>query len=181
VVAAAHEAGVKVRGAVSCALGCPYQGEVSADEVERVVVLMKGIGVDHCGIADTIGVGTPLKVQAAIERALRHYPLAEVSGHFHDTYGQALANILACLELGLQVFDTSIAGLGGCPYAKGATGNVATEDVVFMLHGMGIATGLDLDALVDAGAYISGVLGRPPVSRVGRALLAKRGVAVNAP
>jgi hydroxymethylglutaryl-CoA lyase len=178
-VAAAHEAGVKVRGAVSCALGCPYQGEVSADEVERVVRLMKGIGVDHCGIADTIGVGTPRKVQAAIERALRHYPLQEVSGHFHDTYGQALANILACLELGLHVFDTSIAGLGGCPYAKGATGNVATEDVVFMLHGMDIATGLDLDALVDAGAYISGVLGRPPVSRVGRALLARRGAAVS--
>ena len=181
VVAAAHNAGLKVRGAVSCALGCPYQGEVSADEVERVVLLMQGIGVDHCGIADTIGVGTPLKVQQAIERALKHYPLAEVSGHFHDTYGQALANILACLELGLHIFDTSIAGLGGCPYAKGATGNVATEDVVFMLHGMGIDTGLDLDALVDAGAAISQVLGRVPVSRVARALLTKRGVALNAP
>jgi hydroxymethylglutaryl-CoA lyase len=118
-------------------------------------------------------------VQAAMERALRHYPLDEVSGHFHDTYGQALSNILACLDLGIHVFDTSIAGLGGCPYAKGATGNVATEDVVFMLHGMGIETGLDLDRLVDAGAWISGVLGRPPVSRVSRALLAKRGVAVN--
>jgi hydroxymethylglutaryl-CoA lyase len=179
VVAAAHEAGVKVRGAISCAVGCPYQGEVSADEVERVVLLMKGIGVDHCGVADTIGVGTPRKVQAAMERALKHYPLVEVSGHFHDTYGQALANIYACLELGIHSFDTSIAGLGGCPYAKGATGNVATEDVVFMLHGMGIDTGLDLDKLVDAGAYISGVLGRPPVSRVGKALLAKRGVAVH--
>jgi len=176
VVAAAHKAGLKVRGAVSCALGCPYQGDVSADEVERVVLLLKGIGVDHCGIADTIGVGTPLKVQAAMDRALKHYPVAQVSGHFHDTYGQALANILACLQMGVFTFDTSIAGLGGCPYAKGATGNVATEDVVFMLHGMGIHTGLDLDALVDAGAYISGVLGRPPVSRVGRALLAKRGV-----
>ena len=178
VVAAAHEAGLKVRGAVSCALGCPYQGEVSADEVERVVRLMKDIGVDHCGIADTIGVGTPRRVQAAMERALKHYPLVEVSGHFHDTYGQALANILACLQMGVHTFDTSIAGLGGCPYAKGATGNVATEDVVFMLHGMGIHTGLDLDRLVDAGAYISSVLGRPPVSRVGRALLAKRGVAM---
>ena len=176
VVAAAHEAGLKVRAAVSCALGCPYQGEVSADEVERVVRLMKGIGVDHCGVADTIGVGTPRKVQAAIERALKHYPTVEVSGHFHDTYGQALANIYACLEMGIHTFDTSIAGLGGCPYAKGATGNVATEDVVFMLHGMGIDTGLDLDALVDAGAFISKVLGRAPVSRVGRALLAKRGV-----
>jgi len=179
VVAAAHAAGLKVRAAVSCALGCPYQGEVSADEVERVVRLMKGIGVDHCGIADTIGVGTPRKVQAAMARALKHYPVVEVSGHFHDTYGQALANIYACLEMGIHTFDTSISGLGGCPYAKGATGNVATEDVVFMLHGMGIDTGLDLGALVDAGACISGVLGRPPVSRVGKALLAKRGVAVS--
>jgi hydroxymethylglutaryl-CoA lyase len=174
VVAAAHEAGLKVRAAVSCALGCPYQGEVTPEEVERVVALMKDIGVDHVGIADTIGVGTPLRVQAAMARALRHYPLVQVSGHFHDTYGQALANIYACLELGIHSFDTSIAGLGGCPYAKGATGNVATEDVVFMLHGMGIETGLNLDALVDAGAYISGVLGRPPVSRVARAMLAKR-------
>jgi hydroxymethylglutaryl-CoA lyase len=180
VAAAAHEAGVKVRGAVSCALGCPYQGEVSPDEVERVVMLMKAIGVDHCGIADTIGVGTPTHVQTVMARALKHYPLVEVSGHFHDTYGQALANIYACLELGIHTFDTSIAGLGGCPYAKGATGNVATEDVVFMLRGMGIETGIDLDALVDAGAFISGVLGRAPVSRAGKALLARRGVAVNA-
>jgi len=180
VVAAAHEAGLKVRAAISCALGCPYQGEVTADEVERVVLLMKGIGVDHCGVADTIGVGTPRKTQAAMERALKHFPLVEVSGHFHDTYGQALPNIYACLELGIHTFDASVAGLGGCPYAKGATGNVATEDVVFMLHGMGIHTGIDLDQLVDAGAYISGVLGRPPVSRVGKALLAKRGVAVHA-
>jgi hydroxymethylglutaryl-CoA lyase len=174
VVRAAHEAGLKVRAAVSCALGCPYQGEVTPDDVERVVMLMKDIGVEHCGIADTIGVGTPLRVQAVIARALRHYPLVEVSGHFHDTYGQALANIYACLEMGIHNFDSSIAGLGGCPYAKGATGNVATEDVVFMLHGMGINTGLDLDALVDAGAAISQVLGRPPASRVARALLAKR-------
>ena len=177
VVAAAHEAGLKVRGAISCALGCPYQGEVSADAVEHVVKLMKGIGVDHVGVADTIGVGTPRKVQAAVERALEHYPLAEVSGHFHDTYGQALANIYACLEMGVHHFDTSVAGLGGCPYAKGATGNVATEDVVFMLNGLGIATGIDLDRLVDAGAFVSNVLGRPPVSRVGRALLARRAAA----
>ena len=180
VVTAAHAAGVKVRGAVSCALGCPYQGAVSADEVERVVVLLKQIGVDHCGVADTIGTGTPRAAQAALERALKHYPVAEVSGHFHDTYGQALANILACLELGIATFDSSIAGLGGCPYAKGATGNVATEDVVFMLHGMGIDTGLDLDQLVDAASWISGVLGRAPVSRVSRALLARRGAATNA-
>jgi hydroxymethylglutaryl-CoA lyase len=174
VVAAAHEAGLKVRCAISCALGCPYQGEVTPDEVERVVQLMKGIGVDHCGVADTIGVGTPRAAQAVLERALRHYPAVEVSGHFHDTYGQALANIYACLELGVHTFDASIAGLGGCPYAKGATGNVATEDVVFMLDGLGIDTGIDLQRLVDAGAFISGVLGRPPVSRAGKALLTKR-------
>jgi hydroxymethylglutaryl-CoA lyase len=174
VVAAAREAGVKVRGAISCALGCPYQGEVSLDDVERVVRRMKDIGVQHVGVADTIGVGTARRAQAALERALKHYPLQDVSGHFHDTYGQALANIYACLELGVHTFDASVAGLGGCPYAKGATGNVATEDVVFMLHGLGIDTGIDLNALVDAGAFISGVLGRAPVSRAGRALLAKR-------
>ena len=172
-VAAAHEAGVKVRATVSCALGCPYQGEVSLDEVERVVRLLKAIGADHCGIADTIGVGTPRRVQAAMERALKHFSLAQLSGHFHDTYGQALANIYACLQMGVHTFDTSIAGLGGCPYARGATGNVASEDVVFMLHGMGIATGLDLPALVDTGAFISQVLGRPSASRAGRALLSK--------
>jgi hydroxymethylglutaryl-CoA lyase len=174
VVDAAHRHGIKVRAAISCALGCPYQGEVSADEVERAVRLMHDIGVDHCGVADTIGVGTPKRVQAAMERALRHYPLHEVSGHFHDTYGQALANILACLEMGIATFDASVAGLGGCPYAKGATGNVATEDVLFMLRGMEIDTGVDLDQLVDAGAYISGVLGRPPVSRAAKALLTRR-------
>ena len=177
VVAAARGQGIKVRSAISCALGCPYQGEVTADEVEHVVRLMKSIGVQHCGVADTIGVGTPRRVQAAMERALRHFPAEDVSGHFHDTYGQALANIYACLELGVHVFDASVGGLGGCPYAKGATGNVATEDVVFMLNGLGIATGIDLDGLVDAAAYISGVIGRPPVSRVARAVLAKRAAA----
>ena len=174
VVAAAHAQGIKVRSAISCALGCPYQGQVTPDEVERVVRLMKGIGVDHCGVADTIGVGTPRRVRAAMERALKHYPAGEVSGHFHDTYGQALANIYACLELGIATFDASIAGLGGCPYAKGATGNVATEDVVYLMNGLGIDTGIDLDALVDAGRFISDVLGRPPASRAARALLAKR-------
>jgi hydroxymethylglutaryl-CoA lyase len=138
---------------------------------------MKAIGVQHCGIADTIGVGTPRRVQAALGRALKHFALHEVSGHFHDTYGQALANIYASLEVGVHVFDASVAGLGGCPYAKGATGNVATEDVVFMLNGLGIETGIDLDRLVDAGAFISGVIGRPPVSRVARALLTKRAAA----
>ncbi len=174
VVEAAHAAGLKVRGALSCAVGCPYEGDISPDQVERVVRLMKDIGVDHLGVADTIGVGTPRRIQAAMERALKHYPLHEVSGHFHDTYGQALSNIYACLEMGIHTFDASVAGLGGCPYAKGATGNVATEDVVFLLNGLGIETGIDLDKLVDAGAYISEQLGRPPVSRVARALLAKR-------
>ena len=174
VVQAARRVGVKVRGAISCALGCPYQGKVSLNDVERVVRLMKDIGVQHVGIADTIGVGTARRAQAALERALKHYPLHEVSGHFHDTYGQALANIYACMELGIHTFDASVAGLGGCPYAKGATGNVATEDVLFMLDGLGIETGIDIDRLVDAGAFISGVLGRAPVSRAGKALLTKR-------
>ena len=178
VVAAAHAHGIKVRGAVSVALGCPYQGEVSADEVENVVRLMKDIGVDHCGIADTIGVGTPKKVQAAMERALRHYPIAEVSGHFHDTYAQAVSNVYAALEVGIATFDASIAGLGGCPYAKGATGNVATEDVLFLLNGLGIETGVSIDGLIDAAAFISGVLGRKPVSRSANALLAKRAATI---
>ena len=137
--------------------------------------LMKEIGVQHVGVADTIGVGTPLKVRAAMEAALEHFPLAETSGHFHDTYGQALSNIFECLHMGIATFDTSVSGLGGCPYAKGATGNVATEDVVYLLHGLGIKTGIDLDKLVDAGAFISKQIGKPNGSRVARALLAKRG------
>jgi hydroxymethylglutaryl-CoA lyase len=180
VVAAAHAHGIKVRCAVSVALGCPYQGDVTADAVERVVLSMQGIGVDHCGIADTIGVGTPRRVQAAMERALKHFPMGEVSGHFHDTYGQALANIYACLEMGIHTFDASVAGLGGCPYAKGATGNVGTEDVLFMLNGLGIETGVDIDQLVDAAGWISGLLGCRPVSRTGNALLAKRAAAQGA-
>lgn len=166
----ARAAGLKVRGVVSCAVGCPFQGEVTPAELERVVVALKDIGAQHMGVADTLGVGTPRRVQAAMDAALRHFPLAEVSGHFHDTYGQALANILACLELGVSVFDTSVAGLGGCPYAPGATGNVATEDVVYMLHGMGIETGVDLEELVSAGRWICERLGREPASRVSRAL-----------
>ena len=177
VVAAAKKHGIKVRGAISVALGCPYQGEVGPDEVERVVRLIQEIGVDHCGIADTIGVGTPKRVQAVLERALRHYPIAEVSGHFHDTYGQAIGNVYASLEVGVATFDASVAGLGGCPYAKGATGNVATEDVLFLLDGLGIETGVSIDGVVDAAAFISGVLGRKPVSRVANALLAKRAAA----
>lgn len=174
VVEAARAKGIHVRGAISVAVGCPYQGEVSPGGVELVARLMKQIGVQHCGVADTIGVGTPRKVQAAMEAALRHYALDDLSGHFHDTYGQALPNTLACLEMGIWQFDSSVAGLGGCPYAKGATGNVASEDVVFMLHGMGIDTGIDLDKLVDAGKYISDFLGRKPNSRAATAILNKR-------
>ena len=175
VVAAARAAGVKVRGAISCAVGCPYEGAIAPERVELVARLMAGIGVQHVGVADTIGVGTPRQVQRALEAALRHYPLAEVSGHFHDTYGMALANVYASLELGIHTFDASVSGLGGCPYAKGATGNVATEDVVYLLHGLGIDTGIDLDALIDAGAFIREALGQANGSRTARALLAKRG------
>jgi len=174
VVAAALAAGIRVRGAISCTVGCPYEGDIAPERVTQVARLMKGIGVQHVGVADTIGVGTPLKVQRAMEAALQVYALDDVSGHFHDTYGQALANTLATLQMGVWQYDTSVAGLGGCPYAKGATGNVATEDVVYMLHGMGIETGIDLDALIDAGDFISRHLGRPTGSRAGKAILNKR-------
>ena len=174
VVEAARAAGIFVRGAMSCVVGCPYEGDVPPASVARLAQLMKSIGVQHVGVADTIGVGTPRKVQAAMEATLKHYDLNDVSGHFHDTYGQALSNTLASLEMGVWQFDTSVAGLGGCPYAKGATGNVATEDVVYMLHGMGIDTGIDLDKLVDAVAYISDFLQRKTGSRVATALLNKR-------
>ena len=172
VVQAARAAGIHVRGAISCTVGCPYEGDIAPERVERVARLMKEIGVQHVGVADTIGVGTPLKVQRALEAALRHYDTNAVSGHFHDTYGQALANTLASMEMGIWQFDASVAGLGGCPYAKGATGNVATEDVVYMLHGMGIETGIDLDLLIDAGQFISAALGRKPQSRVANAVKA---------
>jgi hydroxymethylglutaryl-CoA lyase len=139
-----------------------------------VARLMKSIGVQHMGVADTIGVGTPPKVQKALEAALQHYAIDDISGHFHDTYGQALANTLISLQMGIWQFDTSVAGLGGCPYAKGATGNVATEDVVYLLHGLGIDTGIDMDKLVDAGQFISEFLGRKPNSRAATALLNRR-------
>jgi len=174
VVQAALAAGIRVRGAMSCTVGCPYEGDIAPQQVAYLAGLMKGIGVQRVDVADTIGVGTPRTVQRAIEAALQHYGLDEVSGHFHDTYGQALSNTLAALELGVWNYQSSVAGLGGCPYAKGATGNVATEDLVFMLRGMGIETGIDLDKLVDAGAYISDFLGRKPNSRAAVALLNKR-------
>ena len=174
VVEAARAAGIAVRGAMSCTVGCPYEGEIAPERVAYLAGLLKGIGVQRVDVADTIGVGTPSKVQRAIEAALAHYAIDEVSGHFHDTYGQALANTLAALELGVWNFQSSVAGLGGCPYAKGATGNVATEDVVYLLHGMGIETGIDLDKLIDAGVFISDFLGRKPNSRAATALLNKR-------
>ena len=174
VVAAAKAQNITIRGAISCAVGCPYEGNVPPEKVTMVAELMKDIGVEHIGVADTIGVGTPIKVQRAIEAALQVYEINDISGHFHDTYGQALSNTLRCLEMGIWQFDTSIAGLGGCPYARGATGNVATEDVVYMLHGMGIDTGINMDKLIDAGQFISDFLQRPTNSRAAKALFNKR-------
>ena len=159
---------------MSCTVGCPYEGDIAPERVAYLAGLLKGIGVQRVDVADTIGVGTPRKVQKALEATLQHFGIDEVSGHFHDTYGQALSNTLAALELGVWNFQSSVAGLGGCPYAKGATGNVATEDVVYMLQGMDIETGIDLDLLIDAGAYISGFLDRKPNSRAANALLTKR-------
>ena len=171
---AAKAHGIKVRGVISCTVGCPYERDVSADKVAYVTEKLVAIGAQHIGIADTIGVGTPIKVQKALDAALRYIDIDNISGHFHDTYGQALSNTLAALQMGVWQFDTSVAGLGGCPYAKGATGNVATEDVVYMLHGMGIHTGIDLDKLVVAGERISEFLGRRNGSSVARALINKR-------
>jgi len=174
VAAAAKEKGIKVRGVISCTVGCPYEGEIDPSQVAYVTKRLVEIGAEQIGIADTIGVGTPIKVKKALQATLEHIDIAHVSGHFHDTYGQALSNTLAALEMGVSEFDTSVAGLGGCPYAKGATGNVATEDVVYMLHGMGIKTGIDLDKLVVAGERISEFLGRRNDSNVARALINKR-------
>ncbi|WP_454756735.1 hydroxymethylglutaryl-CoA lyase [Cupriavidus campinensis] len=173
VAAAAKEAGVRLRGSISCTLGCPYQGEVSVHDVVDVVRRMRDLGCDEIDIADTIGVGTPARVQEVMRAASMEFAIDRLSGHFHDTYGQALSNILASLEVGIGIFHASVAGLGGCPYAKGATGNVATEDVLYMLHGMGLHTGIDLEAVVRTGDYISQAIGRPNNSRVGRALLTK--------
>ena len=174
VAQAAKQHKLRLRGSISCSFGCPYQGEVPASAVADVVRRLRDLGCDELDIADTIGVGTPRHVQTIFEAAAAEFPLAQLSGHFHDTYGQALANIYASLELGIAIFHSSVAGLGGCPYAKGATGNVATEDVLFMLQGLGIDTGIDLDAVVDAGQFISRQLGRKAVSRAGNALTAKR-------
>ena len=174
VAAAAKAQGIKVRGVISCSVGCPYEGEIDPSQVAYVTKRLVEIGAEQIGVADTIGVGTPIKVKRALQAALDYIDIEHISGHFHDTYGQALSNTLAALEIGVAEFDTSVAGLGGCPYAKGATGNVATEDVVYMLHGMGIETGIDLDKLVVAGERISEFLGRRNDSNVARALINKR-------
>jgi hydroxymethylglutaryl-CoA lyase len=174
VAEAAKANNMRLRAAISCAFGCPYQGAVPIASVIYCLQRFAELGCDDIGIADTIGVGTPALVYETLEAAAKAFPIAKISGHYHDTYGMACANVLASLEMGVTTFDTSVAGLGGCPYAKGATGNVATEDVLYMLHGMGIETGIDLDAVCEAGQFISQALGRAPHSRVNRALAAKR-------
>ena len=174
VAQAARANRLRLRAAVSVALGCPYQGEVPVASVVDVAARLRDLGCDEIGIADTIGVGTAGQVARVFAAVTREVPLDQLSGHFHDTYGQAIANVLASLQAGVFRFDSSIAGLGGCPYAKGATGNVATEDMVYLLHGLGVETGLDLDRLVDTGQWISAQLGRRGMSRAGNALAARR-------
>jgi hydroxymethylglutaryl-CoA lyase len=174
VAKAAKASGLRLRASVSCAFGCPYQGEVPEDAVADVVARMRDLGCDEIDIADTIGVATARKTQSVMLRAAGAFRLDGISGHFHDTYGQALANIYASLEVGVSIFHSSVSGLGGCPYAKGATGNVATEDVLYLMQGLGIETGIDLDMVVDAGQFISQHLGRKGASRAGNALAARR-------
>ena len=161
--------GVQVRGYVSTVLGCPYQGEVPLADVVRVARALHAMGCYEVSLGDTIGVGTPAKARDMLRAVASEVPMPALAIHFHDTYGQALANVLACLEEGVAVVDAAVSGTGGCPYARGASGNLATEDLVYMLHGLGIATGVDLDALVDTGAWLSGILGRATGSRVTRA------------
>jgi len=173
VLTSAKEAGVKVRGYVSCVVGCPYEGSIDPKKVAMVAKIMLDMGCYEISLGDTIGVGTPGTIRAMLEEVEKVVPLSKVAVHCHDTYGQALANILTALQMGVGVVDSSTAGLGGCPYAKGASGNVSTEDVVYMLHGMGIQTGTNLDKLVEAGRFISSHLNRDTMSRVGRATQAK--------
>ncbi len=174
VAQAAKQHRLRLRAALSVAFGCPYEGEVPVAAVVDVASRLRDLGCDEIGIADTIGVGTAAQVERVFDAVAREVPLDRLSGHFHDTYGQAIANVVASLQAGVFRFDSSIAGLGGCPYAKGATGNVATEDVVYLMHGLGIETGLDLDALVDTGQWISRELGRASASRAGNAIAARR-------
>jgi len=166
--------GLKVRGDISVCLGCPYEGEVKPQAVVGVARELDAMGCYEITIADTIGTGTAGKTRAVFEAVMKIIPAQRLAGHFHDTYGQAIANVYAALECGVPTFDASVAGLGGCPYAKGATGNVATEDVLYLLDGLGIETGVDIDKLIAAGDYICGVLGRPTHSKAARALAAKR-------
>jgi hydroxymethylglutaryl-CoA lyase len=161
--------GVRVRGYVSTVLGCPYQGDVPIADVMRVAGRLHDLGCYEISLGDTIGVGTPAKAREMLRAVATQVPMGALAVHFHDTYGQALANILACLEEGVSVVDAAVSGTGGCPYAKGASGNVATEDVVYMLHGMGIATGIDLDRLIDTGRWLAALLGRAGGSKVGLA------------
>ena len=177
VAKAAKAHGLRLRGSISCAFGCPYQGDVPLAAVADVVGRMRDLGCDEIDIADTIGVATARQTQAVMLCAADAFYLERISGHFHDTYGQALANIVASLEVGVAIFHSSVSGLGGCPYAKGATGNVATEDVLYLMNGLGIETGIDLDMVVDAGQFISQRLGRKGSSRAGNALAAKRAAA----
>ena len=169
----AKEAGVLVRGYVSCVLGCPYQGEVSPLVVADVAWALYELGCYEISLGDTIGSGTPGKTRLMIEAVAKRVPMKKIAGHYHDTYGMAIANIYASLEIGVSTFDASIAGLGGCPYAAGASGNVATEDVVWLMHGLGIETGIDLGKLAKTSAWISAQLGREPNSKVARAFLAR--------
>jgi hydroxymethylglutaryl-CoA lyase len=173
VMAAAARAGVRARGYVSCALGCPYEGDVAPEAVARVATRLAVMGCYEISLGDTIGVGTPRQVQRLIEAVARDVSIERLAGHFHDTYGMAVANVYAGLEAGMGIFDSSVGGLGGCPYAPGATGNVASEDLVWLLDGMGVETGLDLGKLVDCAVWISRFLERDPVSRVARAIAAK--------
>jgi len=166
VLEAAQKNSVRVRGYISCVLGCPYQGEVPLENVVNLAEKMSEMGCSEISLGDTIGIGTPLQAKKMVETVAKKVPVSNLALHFHDTRGQALANIYACLELGVSVIDASVSGLGGCPYAQGASGNVATEDVVYMLHGIGIKTGVDIEKLIETGRFISDVFGRLPQSRV---------------
>ncbi|MDH5577390.1 MAG: hydroxymethylglutaryl-CoA lyase [Betaproteobacteria bacterium] len=173
VAEAARQADIKVRGYISCVLGCPYEGDIAPAKVAEVARALHAMGCYEISLGDTIGTGTPGKTKAMIEACAHVVPIERLAGHYHDTYGQALANIYASLEMGMATFDSSVAGLGGCPYARGASGNVATEDVVYMMNGLGIETGIDLAKLVATGQWICGVIGKEPQSKAGKAIAAK--------
>jgi len=174
VAAAAKTHGVRVRGYISCVLDCPYEGEIAPSAVREVAAALQAMGCYEISLGDTIGTGTPGRARRLIATVAETVPVETLAGHFHDTYGQAIANVYAAMEAGIATFDSSVAGLGGCPYAKGATGNVATEDLLYLLEGLDIETGIDMTRLRIAGRYISDFLGRPPASRVARALDARQ-------